>query len=384
MTALSDYVSFNDRALELRYRDRPMPMERFYEAYFAGDVDIHGDIFEFLKRRDQLLENTITRGHLRWALTHFVPEALVHSKAQDRRIVRDHYDRGNDFFGWFLGERMVYSCAWFEHPSQSVEQAQDNKLRRVCEKLELAPADRLLDIGCGWGTLVKFAAERYGADVTGITLAERQAELGRSRIAAAGLSDRARIICDDYRTLTGRRFDKIVSLEMVEHVGVKNLGRFYEGVRDLLEDDGLFVLQWAGLRRGMLTRPEDLIWAMFMAKYVFPGADASLCPAPMFRALEKAGFETYSVENVSSHYALTIERWHDNWVSNRDAVVRAYGERWFRIWNLFLAWSSLIAVRGTSACFQVVLHKNVSHFDRSRWARPRGADRARSGSSLTR
>ena len=116
----------------------------------------------------------------------------------------------------------------------------------------------------------------------------------------------------DYRDIPEQTFDKIVSLEMVEHVGVKNLTTFYELVRDLLADDGLFLLQWTGLRRGL--RPEDLIWGLFMNKYIFPGADASLCPSRMLKAMEKAGFEMHSVENISIHYAWTIQRWHDNWL----------------------------------------------------------------------
>jgi cyclopropane fatty-acyl-phospholipid synthase-like methyltransferase len=347
-------------------------MATLYEAYFDGDLDIPGDIFEFLRKRDELVTYTITRRHLSWALTKFVPEVLVHSKSADQRIVRDHYDRGDDFFGWFLGERMVYSSAFFQHPGESVEQAQDNKLNRICDKLGLQQGERLLDIGCGWGTLVRHAAHKYGVDATGLTLSERQATFATERIARAGVTSRARVVCDDYRNLSGGRYDKIVSIEMVEHVGVKNLVSFYERVRDLLTDEGVFVLQWAGLRRGIFSRPEDLIWGMFMNKYIFPGADASLCPSPMFRALEKAGWETYSVENVSSHYSYTIKRWHENWLSNREAVVRTYGERWFRIWNLFLAWSSLIALKGTSACFQVVLHKNIDQFDRARWVGSRG------------
>jgi cyclopropane fatty-acyl-phospholipid synthase-like methyltransferase len=152
---------------------------------------------------------------------------------------------------------------------------------------------------------------------------------------------------------------------MVEHVGVKNLVSFYEQVKSLLTDDGLFLLQWTGLRRGF--RPEDLIWIMFMGKYIFPGADASLPPSAMLKSMEKAGWETHSAENVSIHYSWTIRRWHDNWLSNKDAIVKAYGERWFRIWHFFLAWSSIIATQGNAACFQVVLNKNLDKYDRTRW-----------------
>jgi sphingolipid C9-methyltransferase len=366
MKKLTDYVVFNDRKLARKYADGRIPMATLYEAYFDGDIDIPGDIYAFLKDRNLFVKYTLTPEHLKWAVTNFIPEVTIHSKAQDQRIVREHYDRGNDFFGWFLGERMVYTSAFFSNPAtESCEQGQDNKMNLVCQKLQLKPGERLLDIGCGWGTLTRHSAKYFGSDSTGVTIAERQTEFGNQRIKDWGLTDRARILCLDYRDIPHQKFDKIVSLEMVEHVGVKNLVAFYEQVRDLLADDGLFLLQWTGLRRGL--RPEDLIWGLFMNKYVFPGADASLPPSEMLKAMEKAGWETHSVENVSIHYAWTIKKWHDNWLSNREAVVKAYGERWFRIWHLFLAWSTIIAEQGNAACFQVVLNKNLDHYDRTRW-----------------
>lgn len=365
MSRLTDYVVFKDSALARKYVKRPIPMATLYEAYFDEALDIPGDIYTLLRSRNDFVTWSLTGEHLKWAVTNFIPEVTIHSKSQDQRIVREHYDRGNDFFGWFLGERMVYTSGFFETRGQSLEQAQDNKMNLVCKKLQLEAGERLLDIGCGWGTLTRHAAVNFGADATGVTIAERQTEFGNERIQKAGVADRARILCCDYRDIPKQRFNKISSLEMVEHVGVKNLVAFYELCRDLLEDDGLFLLQWTGLRRGL--RPEDLIWGLFMNKYVFPGADASLCPSAMLKAMEKAGWETHSVENISIHYGFTIKRWHDNWLSNREAVVAAYGERWFRIWNFFLAWSVIIAEQGNAACFQVVLNKNLDGFQRTRW-----------------
>jgi cyclopropane fatty-acyl-phospholipid synthase-like methyltransferase len=365
MSDLTDYVTFKNSRLANRYANRRIPMATLYEAYFDGDLDIPGDLFAFLRQRNLFVKYTLTWKHLKWAVTHFLPEVTIHSKEQDQRIVRDHYDRGNDFFGWFLGERMVYTSAFFEHPSETLEQAQDNKLNLVCQKLQLQPGERLLDIGCGWGTLTRHAAEHYGVDATGVTLAERQTEYGNQAIASRRLQSRARIVCSDYRDIPAQKFDKISSLEMVEHVGVKNLVPFYKQVSELLADDGLFLLQWTGLRRGL--RPEDLIWGLFMNKYIFPGADASLCPSRMLAAMEKAGLEAHSVENVSTHYGWTIKRWHDNWLSNKEAVIARYGERWFRIWHFFLVWSTIIAEQGNASCFQVVLNKNLDSYDRRRW-----------------
>jgi cyclopropane fatty-acyl-phospholipid synthase-like methyltransferase len=240
-------------------------------------------------------------------------------------------------------------------------------MNRVCQKALVEPGHKLLDVGCGWGTLTRQAAVKFGADATGVTISKNQTEFGNERLAKAGVSDRARILCLDYRDIPATKYDRITSLEMVEHVGVKNLSSFYEQVKDLLTDDGLFLLQWTGLRRGL--RPEDLIWGLFMNKYIFPGADASLCPSAMLKPLEKSGWELHSAENVSIHYAWTIQRWHEHWLSNQAKVVAKYGERWFRIWHLFLAWSSSIAEQGNAACFQLVLNKNLDGYDRTRWVR---------------
>ena len=380
MARLTDHVVFKDSNLARRYANKPMPMATLYEAYFDGALDIPGDIYALLRNRHDFVTWSFTREHLRWAVTNFIPEVAIHSKSQDQRIVREHYDRGNDFFGWFLGERMVYTSGFFESRADSLEQAQDNKMNLVCRKLQLEKGERLLDIGCGWGTLTRHAAVNFGADATGVTIAQRQTEFGNARIQQAGVADRARILCCDYRDIPKQRFNKISSLEMVEHVGVKNLVAFYELVKDLLEDDGLFLLQWTGLRRGL--RPEDLIWGLFMNKYVFPGADASLCPSAMLKAMEKAGWETHSVENISIHYAFTIQRWHDNWLANREAVTAAYGDRWFRIWNFFLAWSVIIAEQGNAACFQVVANKNTDAFDRGIYLRQTGQGLMPQGQTL--
>jgi cyclopropane fatty-acyl-phospholipid synthase-like methyltransferase len=370
VTKLTDFVVFNDRKLAARHEAGKIPMTTLFEAYLDGDVDIL-NMDSFLDARGELVEYTLTKDHFEFLFTRFIPEVAIHSKAQDRRIVREHYDRGDDFFEAFLGDRMVYTSAFFRDDRDSLEQAQDNKMDLVCRKLMLRPGDEMLDIGCGWGTLAMHAAKNYGAHATGITISKNQTAFGNARIANAGVSDRARVECLDYRDIPSRQFDRISSLEMVEHVGVKNFPKFCRLVYDRLKDDGLFLLQWTGLRRGgalglpvVGLRPEDLIWGLFMAKYIFPGADASLPLSDVVKGLEKAGFEIHSAENVSIHYALTIKRWHDNWQKNHDAIVKSYGERWYRLWHLFLAWSWRIGTQGNAACFQVVAHKNLDSFNR--------------------
>ena len=370
MTNLTDFVAFRDPKLAARYSTGKIPMTTLFESYLDGDVDI-ADVDSLLDSRRELVNFALTKHNFEFFFTRFIPEVAIHSKSQDKRIVREHYDRGNDFFEAFLGERMVYTSAFFRDEKETLEQAQDNKMDLVCRKLMVRPGDQMLDIGCGWGTLAMHAAKNFGADATGITISKNQTEFGNGRISKAGLSDHARIQCLDYREIPQNKFDRISSLEMVEHVGVKNLGKYCKIVYDLLKDDGLFLVQFCGLRRGggegvplIGLRPEDLIWGLFMSKYIFPGADASLPLSDMVKALEKAGFEIHSAENVSVHYSLTIKRWHDNWLKNRETIVRVYGERWYRLWNIFLAWSWRIGLQGTSACFQVVAHKNSDDFNR--------------------
>ena len=159
-------------------------MSVLFEAYFDGALDIPGDLDKFLDARDELVTYNLTPAHFKFFFTNFIPEVAIHSKKQDERIVREHYDRGNDFFGWFLGERMVYTSGFFlKGPNEeSLELAQDQKMNLVCNKLMLKPGESILDIGCGWGTLTRHAAKNFGVDATGVTIAEKQTEFGNERI----------------------------------------------------------------------------------------------------------------------------------------------------------------------------------------------------------
>jgi len=367
---LTDLVTFHDKNLATRYAVDKIPMTTLFEAYLDEAIDIP-DMDALLDARSDLVRYTLTKQNLEFVVTRLIPEVAIHSKAQDKRIVREHYDRGDDFFNAFLGDRMVYTSGFFCDEHDTLEHAQDNKMDLVCRKLMLGTGHEMLDIGCGWGTLAMHAAKTYGARATGITISKNQTAFGNARIAKAGLSDRARIECLDYRDIPRRQYDRISSLEMVEHVGVKNFSKFCRLAYQLLKDDGLFLLQWTGLRRGgdlglpvIGLRPEDLIWGLFMSKYIFPGADASLPLSDVVKGLEKVGFEIHSAENVSVHYGMTIQRWHKNWQKNERTIVKAYGERWYRLWHIFLAWSWRIAMQGNAACFQVVAHKNLDQFNR--------------------
>ncbi len=370
MDAATTFRLVPKSSTQARYTGGKVPITTLIEDYIHERLDIEGDFRTFIRERHTVADYKFVADHFKFLLTNFLPEVLIHSQEQDVRIGREHYDRGNDFFGWFLGPRMIYTAGFFTSPNQTLEQAQDQKMRLVCEKLQMRKGERYLDLGCGWGTLVATAAKEYGVDATGITIAQKGAAYGTEQIQRMGVSDRARILTVDYRDTPRGPYDKISCLEMAEHVGVKNFQAFMRQVHDMLTDDGLFYLQIAGLRakKGKLGfHFEDLVWGLFMNKYIFPGADASMPLSFVVRHMEEAGFEVHSVENVGIHYSLTISRWYDNWMANRAEVVKAYGEWWFRLWQVFLGWSVEIAAQGSSTCFQVIANKNLDGFNRMRW-----------------
>ena len=380
---LSDGVIFNDEKLARKYASEPIPISILYEAYFDGSIDIPGDLVAFLSNRNAFVKHTITRQHLQWAVTNFVPEMVAHSREADARAARELYDeRGDAFFRAFLGERMAFTCAHFEslydlggsHSREGdvgggnsaeadlLDAGHEQISARICDKIGLRASHRVLDVGCGWGAFLAHVAASRGAEGVGVTLSRSQEAHANRRFAELGVEQQARAIVTDYRDLPAEKFDRIVCLEAVERVGVKNLKGFFEKLRDHLQDDGLFFLQWTGLRRQL--RPEDLMWGLFMNKYIFPGADAALPLSSMLKVAEKAGWEVQGVENVSRHYSQTLRLWRSNWEAHRERIVAEHGERWFRIWQFFLAWSQIVAEQGSAACFQVVMNKNLDSLDR--------------------
>ncbi|KAK9457579.1 S-adenosyl-L-methionine-dependent methyltransferase [Dipodascopsis uninucleata] len=363
------YLDFHDEQDKVKYSgSNKIPMETFHEMYFDGKVSFKGDCLDILEYRHDWASFRFTISLYRFFLTGMIPEVIMHSRSQDEEQVRDHYDRGDDFYSWFLGPRMIYTSGIISdiNTEETLEELQDNKLRVVCEKLQLKKGEKLLDLGCGWGTLAKFASTQYGAHVTGITLGKNQTQWGNKGLQDAGISSsQSRILCMDYRDTPAPesgKYDKISCLEMAEHVGIRKFSAFLRQVYDLLEDDGIFILQIAGLRKSW--QYEDLIWGLFMNKYIFPGADASTPLGFVIDNLEGAGFEVVSVDNIGVHYSATLWRWYRNWIANKDKVLNKYGERWFRIWEFFLAYSTIISRQGSATCFQIVLRKNLNSYHR--------------------
>ncbi|TAQ83487.1 hypothetical protein B7494_g8189 [Chlorociboria aeruginascens] len=361
---IEHYLTFKNEADKVKYRGKnKIPMETFYTMFFDGDVDFNGDCLEVLEYRHDWASFRFTWGVFKHFLFAFLPEVIMHTRSQDEEQVRDHYDRGDDFYGWFLGPRMVYTSGIISNinKEETLEELQDNKLAVVCEKISLKPGETLLDIGCGWGTLAKFASVNYGAKATGVTLGRNQTAWGNNGLRKAGISEeQSNILCMDYRDIPipAGNFDKITCLEMAEHVGIRHFGGFMRQVHDMLNDDGVLLMQLAGLRKSW--QYEDLIWGLFMNKYIFPGADASTPLAFYVGQFEAAGFEVKAIDTIGVHYSATLWRWYRNWMANREKVEAKYGNRWFRIWEFFLAYSTIISRQGSAACYQMTLVKNIN------------------------
>ena len=258
------------------------------------------------------------------------PSGRRHSKERDARAVRHHYDVSNEFFSLFLDESTTYSCAVFSRGAETLEAAQEEKLEMVARKLELKEGERVLDVGCGWGSFPLWAATRHGARVLGITLSPPQAEKARQRAEEAGVDDRVEIRVMDYRDLAGERFDAIASIGMVEHVGEEQIDVYARTLAGLLERGGRLLNH--GIAR---LRHTDAEAGPFSERYVFPDA-APLHLSRVLLALERAGFATRHVEELGADYAETLRHWARRLDENLDRAVQLAGPERVRVWRLYL------------------------------------------------
>ena len=338
------------------------------EAYLRREFDIEGDLpnaFQLMHSAREVLSSpgaiagvasayrALPRTEGATGLVPLHPPARlsgeIHSQARDQAAIQYHYDVGNDFYRLFLDERMVYSCAYFPTGAEDLESAQEAKLDLICRKLRLQPGERLLDIGCGWGGLLIYAAEHYGVTGRGVTLSEAQFRLARERIEEAGIEDRVTIELRDYRSLEPQSFDKVVSVGMFEHVGRAHMAEYFGKAFELLEPGGLFLNHSIASRPGTykgataraLTKALDhfLVGNLaFRTRYIFP--DGELIPVSEANlTAESAGFEVRDVENLREHYALTLRHWLDRLRESRDRAVATAGEPMFRLWEMYLAGS---------------------------------------------
>jgi cyclopropane-fatty-acyl-phospholipid synthase len=282
------------------------------------------------------------------------------SGSENKDYIQFHYDLSNDFYALFLDPEMVYSCAYYTDWANGVEQAQADKLDMICRKLRLKAGEKFLDIGSGWGGLVCHAAKNYGVTAHGITLSQEQLDFARAKVKRLGLEDKITLELRDYQSMTGS-LDKIASIGMYEHIGLKNIPGYMDKVRSLLNDDGLF-LNHAIARRA----PKPKAWLKgrmrpekkAIAKYIFPGGELDDIGHSIV-AMERAGFEVHDVEGWRLHYARTCQLWCERLTANREQAIAFVGEEKYRIWVAYLAGVSLAFSRGTLRLFQTLASKSA-------------------------
>ncbi len=336
-------------------------------AFVTGEVEFRGDLVRVLRAmrdsaaREQLrfpVVRTLRAAHHVGALglpperpvEEASPSGLRHSRRRDAQVIHHHYDISNDFYRLVLGSSMTYSCARFTSDSVSLEEAQEAKHDLVCRKLGLDQnrGMRLLDVGCGWGSMAMHAARTYGAQVLGITLSDAQAELARQRVKEAGLDGQIEIRIQDYRDLVGEQFDAISSVGMFEHVGRSKMATYFESMHHILAPSGRFlnhaISSVGGSRLGGRS---------FIGRYVFPDGEL-VDVGEVVLAMERAGFEVRDVESLREHYAKTLQAWVRNLQAGWDQAVTIVGSRRARVWLLYMAASANGFIDGGISIHQVL------------------------------
>ncbi|UYQ73429.1 cyclopropane-fatty-acyl-phospholipid synthase family protein [Pelagibacterium flavum] len=329
------------------------PELRLGEAYADGQLSIENgsvaDLLNLLLSQGDALQSRFTSRLLsgtRLALRRINQHNL---RKRSKRNVAHHYDLDGRLYDLFLDRDRQYSCAYFEDPNLTLDEAQTAKKRHVAAKLLVEPSASVLDIGCGWGGLSLFLAETYGAQVTGITLSEEQHGYARQRAAIAPHGDQVNFQLCDYREVEGR-FDRIVSVGMFEHVGVSHFGTFFRKCHDLLTDDGVLLLHSIGrCDRPGFTNP-------WIAKYIFPGGYIPSL-SEVLPAVESSGLVVTDIEILRLHYAETLRHWRERFLARRDEAVDLYDERFARLWEFYLAVSEMAFRHQGMMVFQMQIAK---------------------------
>jgi len=302
-------------------------------AYVEGDIDVEGRAADVVDVAARLAEHGPEAGKgLRRSV-----RMVRHTREIDASAIAYHYDVSNEFYAHWLDAQMVYSCAYFRTPEDSLETAQVQKIDHVLRKLRVRPGDRLLDVGCGWGALAIHAAERFGARALGITLSRNQYEYARERIAAAGLGGHCEVQLEDYRDVAGK-YDRIASIGMFEHVGLKNLRGYFTRINELLADNGTF------LNHGITSTDPDSAetpWGggEFIERYVFPHGELPHIGLAL-KEMSAGGLEPVDVESLRRHYALTLQHWARRFEEAGEELAVIAGDKRYRIWRVFLAASA--------------------------------------------
>ena len=320
-------------------------------AYVEGKIDIEGKVNEIIAIGTALAANTL-KPEGRFAR---IARTFNHTKKKDEEAIRYHYDVSNEFYSQWLDENMVYSCAYFENGDEDLKTAQLKKIDHILNKIQLRPGHTLLDIGCGWGALVIRAAEKYGAKCVGITLSQNQFELAREKVARAGLSDRVEIRLQDYRDVEGS-FDRITSVGMFEHVGLKNLPMYFSKMRALLQDDGFAMNH--GITTTDFNNGETAYGGgEFIDRYVFPHGELEHI-GTVLTAMQEGGLEALDVENLRRHYAKTCATWAENFEANTERIKPLVDDKRFRIWRVYLAGCAYAFSQDWISLYQVVCVKS--------------------------
>lgn len=327
------------------------------EAYMDKSWEVEGDLYEALNAFLGQLGQFSRDEH---ALRKLIHTSL--SKKNQRSEVSSHYDIGNDFYKLWLDETMSYSCGYFKTKADSLYQAQANKVDRILEKLCLAPGMTICDIGCGWGYLLIQAAKKYQAKGVGITLSVEQKRAFEERIAEEGLQEMVEVHLLDYRDLTKTemKFDRVVSVGMVEHVGRENYMLYMEAIKSILKPGGLFLLHFISALQEHAGDP-------WIKKYIFPGG-----VVPSLREMiDIAGeleLHTIDVESLRRHYNRTLRCWNENYQQHRPQVVEMFGERFARMWELYLCSCAATFQNGIIDVHQVLLTNGVNNdLPMTRW-----------------
>jgi cyclopropane-fatty-acyl-phospholipid synthase len=326
------------------------------QAYVEGELMVEGRLRDILAIGIALAERLGRLAPL-MRLSRLVPQRRRrHSRAADARWIGYHYDVSNDFYALWLDRRMVYSCAYFESGAEDIDSAQTQKLDHICRKLRLRPDERLLDVGCGWGGLLRFAARCHGVSGVGITLSAKQCELARRAVAEDGLSERIEIRLQDYRDLAGdEEFDKIVSVGMYEHVGHANMPLYFATLRRLLRTGGLL------LNHGITTtdpagKSKGPAGGSFIDRFVFPGGELPHI-AQVMGEISRQELEILDVECLRPHYAATLLRWVRRLEARRAEAIALAGEERYRIWRIYMAGCALAFERNWLSIYQVLAGK---------------------------
>jgi cyclopropane-fatty-acyl-phospholipid synthase len=299
------------------------------ESYVRQEIDVRGDIRHIIRLLLKIFQGNGTAPSWSERLNLF-----RHTRASDSKAVRYHYDVSNDFYKLWLDKRRVYSCAYFKTLDDSLDLAQEQKLDHLCKKLNLQPGERLLDIGCGWGALIFWAAERYGARCVGITLSEQQYAYVQEQIAAQGLQDRMEVRLQDYRDVPeDALFDKVVSVGMFEHVGVHMLPAYFSKIFRLLKPGG--VVMNHGITSAAFDDDQGSSGRDFIEKYVFPDGELTHV-SKVIEVMARQGLEVLDTESLRRHYAQTLWHWVTGLEAHEDEARRLVGEDKYRIWRAYL------------------------------------------------